>query len=359
MVDALLEEIAIRWQFEGERLETASTHPTLIRNQSELIRTLYFGGGTPSLLDPEQIALILEKIRALMPVDKEAEITLEANPDDISKEKLFAWKSAGINRLSIGVQSFREEDLRWMNRAHNARQALDAIDLAQSAGFEDLTIDLIYGVPGLTDEEWIKNLDTAISMGIPHISSYALTVEEKTALAYNISRQRIPEINPEQQASQFIILSDTLRNAGYEHYEISNFALPGWRSIHNSSYWHGETYWGIGPSAHSYDGVSRSWNVANNALYMESVRQGRLPVETEWLNDTQRFNELVMTRLRLMEGLPLELVRKNFPLPTYDRLMKESIKHLEQGKLLLENDHLLLSKEGRLFADGIAADLFH
>ncbi|MBC7873138.1 MAG: coproporphyrinogen III oxidase family protein, partial [Ferruginibacter sp.] len=278
------------------------------------------------------------------------------NPADITAEKLLEWKEAGINRLSIGIQSFFEEDLRWMNRAHNAKQAIDNLHLAKEQ-FDNITIDLIYGTPQLTNDKWEKNVDTAIALNIPHLSCYALTVEPKTPLAKMIKQQQAEDINPDKQSEQFLLLMGWLEEAGYEHYEVSNFSKlacpagrPGWRSRHNSSYWQGKKYIGIGPSAHSFNGTSRQWNIAHNSNYIDSINRGMVPFEKEELTKTQQLNEYIMTSLRTMEGLQLDR--------TGMELLEKSKKYRESGLMKLENNALVLTREGKLLADGIAADLF-
>jgi oxygen-independent coproporphyrinogen-3 oxidase len=320
---------------------------------SERIETIYFGGGTPSLLNIEELILIIEKIKTVFVVMAEAEITLEANPDDITEEKLIGWKEAGINRLSIGIQSFFDEDLKWMNRAHTAQQAIDNLQLAKKY-FDNITIDLIYGTPALTNEKWKQNVDTAISLNIPHLSCYALTVEAKTPLDKMIRQHQTENINPEKQSEQFLLLMQWMEDAGYEHYEISNFARPGWRSRHNSSYWQGKSYIGLGPSAHSFNGAERQWNISNNNSYIESINKGIIPFEKEILTANQKLNEYIMTSLRTMEGLKLE----NLDEATADKLKAASRKFIASGLMKSESNSLTLTKEGKLLADGIAAALF-
>lgn len=321
--------------------------------EEEIIETIYFGGGTPSLCSKEEIQNIITRITGFFTVSPGAEITLEANPDDITDEKLADWKQVGITRLSIGIQSFFEDDLRWMNRAHNARQAFDNLQLA-AAYFDNITIDLIYGTPQLTNEKWKKNVDTAISLNIPHLSCYALTVEPKTPLDKLIRQERSANVNPDQQSEQFLLLMQWLEEAGYEHYEISNFAKPGWRSRHNSSYWQGKKYLGLGPSAHSFNEISRQWNIANNSIYIERISNNELPSEKEILTPVQQLNEYIMTSLRTIEGLHLNRIEGKH-LAT---LLAAAKKYTDNGLLKHENDTLSLTKEGRLLADGIAADLF-
>ena len=268
------------------------------------------------------------------------------------------WKETGINRLSIGIQSFFEEDLQWMNRAHNAQQAADCIILAQKAGFNNLTIDLIYGTPTLSDDAWEKNVKTAINLQIPHLSCYALTIEPKTALEKLIKQKVLADVDTEKQARHFELLMDWMKEAGYEHYEISNFAKRGFRSKHNSSYWHGKSYLGLGPSAHSFNGTSRQWNVANNALYIQSLAKGAVPFEAETLTTEQQLNEYIMTSLRTIEGISLQNVKENFGADKYEYLIKTSQPHLNYNHLTIENNYLRTTTEGKLLADGIAADLF-
>jgi oxygen-independent coproporphyrinogen-3 oxidase len=341
-LEALLKEVVLQKDYLG----TSS------------VETIYFGGGTPSLLESGELQDILGAIQTNFDVMPAAEITLEANPDDISRDKLFDWKKAGINRLSIGVQSFFEADLRWMNRAHSAQQAKDSIKQSQDAGITNLTIDLIYGTPTLTDENWEKNMDEAVNAGVPHLSCYALTVEQGTALEVMIKKNKVAAADPELQARQFTQLMNRMQQEGYEHYEISNFARPGMRSRHNSSYWSGKQYLGLGPSAHSFNGSSRQWNVAGNALYAHALKRNEIPFEKEELTHQQRINEYIMTSLRTIEGLDLSFVTKNFGEAIVSQLQRSSGKYIDSGKLLKRKDHLQLTNEGKLFADGIAADLF-
>ena len=326
--------------------------------EQEAISTVYFGGGTPSLLQKDDLQQIFNQLYRSFRIAPDAEITLEANPDDINPESLAMWKAAGINRLSIGIQSFFEEDLQWMNRAHNAIQAKNCIALAREAGFTNFSIDLIYGTPGLTDEQWKDNVKMALELGIPHLSCYALTVEAGTALQKMITLHKKEAIDTEKQARHFLLLMDWLQQAGYEHYEISNFARPGYKSRHNSSYWSGIAYLGLGPSAHSFNGSSRQWNIANNALYIQLLAKDTVPFEQESLTSTQRLNEYIMTSLRTSEGLDLTAVENTFGTGARQQLQENSRQYITALQLVC-NDHLLqLTREGKLFADGIAADLF-
>ena len=320
---------------------------------NEPVETIYFGGGTPSLLTISDLRLQIDKIRETLSVSNDAEITLEANPDDINEERLTGWKEIGINRLSIGVQSFFEEDLLWMNRAHNAEQAVSSLQLAVKY-FDNITMDLIYGHPLLSNEKWKQNVEKVIALNIPHISCYALTVEPKTPLSKMIKENKKEDIQQEKQAEQFLLLMEWLENAGYEHYEISNFSKPGFRSRHNSSYWQGEKYLGLGPSAHSFNGESRQWNISNNNIYIESLEQNQIPFEKEILTPSQKVNEYIMTSLRTQEGLNLDKVNETMS----NELQTASKKFIDSGKLILKENKLILTKEGKLFADGIAADLF-
>ena len=322
----------------------------------EKIATIYVGGGTPSLLNIEEIRSLLHKIRNKFSVTDDAEITLEANPDDITEKKLLEWKDAGINRLSIGVQSFFSEDLQWMNRAHTASQALSSLQLSLKY-FDNLTIDLIYGTPQLTNEKWKQNVETAISLNIPHLSCYALTVEPKTPLDKMIQQNISEDVNPDKQSEQFMLLMQWLEDAGYEHYEISNFAKPGWRSRHNSSYWQGKNYIGLGPSAHSFNGTERRWNISNNTIYIASLNKGIIPYEKEELTATQKINEYIMTSLRTIEGINLKVINCE-PQDTSNVLLNKSKKFIDTGLMKFEKKSLTLTKEGKLLADGIAADLF-
>ena len=325
---------------------------------AESIGTIYFGGGTPSLLLPDEIQKIIERINNHFHVETGAEITLEANPDDITREKLEGWKQAGVNRLSLGIQSFFEEDLKWMNRAHNANQAKDNLKLAL-AWFPNITIDLIYGTPDLTNEKWKQNVEKVIAMNIPHLSCYALTVEPKTPLDKMIRLHQSPGVDLDKQSEQFLLLMEWLENAGYEHYEISNFAKPEHRSRHNSSYWQGKKYIGFGPSAHSFDGKIRWWNVSNNNLYIQSIHNNILPVEKEVLTATQQMNEFIMISLRTMEGLDLDRLQAIDPnMEVKNQILKQSRKYQERGLADVIGNTIRLTKEGKLMADGIASDLF-
>ncbi len=324
----------------------------------EDIATIFFGGGTPSLITIDDLQFTIDKLHSLFSINDDAEITLEANPDDITEQKLLQWKQAGINRLSIGVQSFFDEDLLWMNRAHNAQQALNNIPLAQQNGFNNISIDLIYGLPQLTDERWIKNIETAIQLNVPHLSCYALTIEPNTALQKMIALHKKENIDAEKQSRQFATLIEYLTEAGCEHYEISNFAKPGFRSKHNSSYWQGKAYLGLGPSAHSYNGESRQWNVSNNTLYIKSINESIIPFESEHLSSTQKLNEYIMTSLRTMEGLSLQKIKNLSNETIASTVLNDATKFIQEDLMERKNGSLILTQKGKFLADGIAADLF-
>ncbi len=325
--------------------------------QGQIINTIYFGGGTPSILEIADLEFLISDLFRNYSVAPDAEITLEANPDDINSQKLKAWKNIGVNRLSIGVQSFFEEELRWMNRAHTSELAVESLQLAVKE-FENITIDLIYGSPMLTDEMWKQNVERAIEFGIPHLSCYALTVEEKTPLHNLIHTNKVSDVDNDKQARQFLLLMQWLKEKGYEHYEVSNFAKPGFRSRHNSSYWKGEKYLGLGPSAHSYNGNERRWNIANNNLYINSINEAQAKRESEILTPTQRLNEYIMISLRTAEGIDLDRLEKEFGTEERRRIERQIQKFIS-SELMTQNHSLVqLTDEGMLRADGMASELF-
>lgn len=324
----------------------------------ETIETIYFGGGTPSILETDEIKKILNLIKENYNVIDFPEITLEANPDDLSPEVLQKLKKAGINRLSIGIQSFHEEDIIFLNRAHSASQSLKCIEDAKKAGFENITIDLIYGIPGQTDEKWLKNLDILRELNIPHFSAYALTVEPKTQLDYLIQKQKLTPVDDEQTARHFNLLTQWAEANNYIHYEISNFCREGMYSRHNTAYWQGTKYIGAGPSAHSFDLTSRQWNVANNTKYIKNLLEGYEFFEREILTDTQKYNEYLMTSLRTLQGCNLLYIEKNFGKEFLEVLHKESAPYIAKNLLLLKDNTIVLTKEAKILADGIIADLF-
>lgn len=322
------------------------------------IDTLYFGGGTPSLLPLPLLETLMKTLHSEFSISSDAEITLEANPDDFKSGLVTQWRNLGVNRLSIGVQSFREADLIWMNRAHRAHQSVEAIEWAHQEGIANLTIDLIYGTPGLTDQAWFENVQQALHLQIPHLSCYALTVEPKTALQHAVETQQITAPDPEDQSRQFTLLMDWLEAAGFDHYEISNFGKKGFYSQHNRSYWNGSPYLGLGPSAHSFDGKNRSWNIANNALYIQGI-QHQTPIrEEEILTPNQQWNEYVMTALRTQEGIDWAYLSSRFPVDWIQTLEAQLKVYLKEEKGVFKEGRWVLTKTGKLFADGIAADLF-
>ncbi len=322
--------------------------------QHPQIGTIYFGGGTPSLIPIERIAAYIDQARKLFNVSPDAEITLEANPDDITPEKLQAWKSAGINRISLGTQSFREDRLQFMGRAHTADQALQSIAAIAKADFRSWTIDLIYGLPSMTIQEWDEQLSIALDHGMPHLSAYCLTVEPRTALAHQVKTSIVKMPGDDAQSAQFDHLIQRMAQAGLEHYEISNFALPGHRSRHNTSYWEGVHYLGIGPGAHSFNGHTRRWNIANNQGYAKAIEGGLSFHESEILSPAQRTNETLMTGLRTLAGVRLDGLELD-PILANAKAFRQ---HMERGHLRLEQGRLILTSAGRHFADRIAQDLF-
>jgi len=324
---------------------------------SETIETIYFGGGTPSLLSADEINLLTGTITGLHTVSANAEITLEANPDDMDKAKLQSLLQTDINRLSIGIQSFFDDDLQWMNRVHRANEAEASIKRAQDTGFENITADLIYGYPLLSSEKWKYNLDKIFELGIPHISSYSMTVEPQTALATFIKKKKQAAMDDQQSAEQFILLMDAMQTHDFEHYEISNFCKPGHYSRHNSNYWKGVKYLGIGPSAHSYNGETRQWNVANNAKYIQALETGNIPAETELLTETDRLNEYIMTSLRTIWGLDLNKLN-SIAAGSANQLSIAARSFFDNGWIEQKDDIIYLTQPGKLYADHIASDLF-
>ncbi|QEC72761.1 radical SAM family heme chaperone HemW [Arachidicoccus ginsenosidivorans] len=349
MVDSLLKETVLqKHYFDPEQSGNAPS-----------IATIYFGGGTPSILPAAWISELIECIKNNYPVDKNAEITLEANPDDINQQILADWQAAGVNRLSIGVQSFIDEDLQWMNRAHQAKEAYQAIKWAVEAGMLNYSLDLIYGTPYLTDALWQENLQIAAELGAPHLSAYALTVEPKTALFKLIEKGKIPPVDNGKQSQHFELLMDWAAQNGFEHYEISNLAKPGYRSRHNSSYWQGQPYLGLGPAAHSYDGLrTRKWNIDNNPLYLQGINKTGVVSTEEHLTIDNQINETIMIQLRMMEGLDLVSFEKKFGGQAVEVLAQQAKKAIEQGHLVHYNNHLVLTRAGKHFADHIAVMLF-
>ena len=353
-----------------EAMISALQKELLLRKEEfsdEVVETVYFGGGTPSVLSAEEIASILKLVYENYKVVDNPEITIEVNPDDVFasannvedlEKSIFSdYKKVGINRLSIGVQSFFEEDLKLMNRAHNAKEAEACIREATKY-FKNISIDLIYGVPEMSNERWQANIDKALSFGIPHISSYALTVEPKTALDSFIKKGLVKPVNDEVSQEHFNILLDKMEKAGFESYEISNFGKPGYFSKNNTAYWQQKKYLGIGPSAHSFDGEMRGWNINNNPKYISSIENNKLPIELEKLSITDRYNEYVMTGLRTIWGVSLSRITLDFGEEYTDYALKQADKYLKNHLLQIHDDILLATKKGRFLADGIASDLF-
>jgi oxygen-independent coproporphyrinogen-3 oxidase len=340
MIFAICQEITIRHSY--------------LKNQ--LINTIYFGGGTPSILTKEELEEIMNAIKLNFVIANDAEITFEANPDDIIEKKLGEWKSIGINRLSIGLQSFKAFDLKWMNRAHTADESEQCVKLAKKHGFNNLTVDLMYGLPNLTNEEWEEHLLKVVQLGVPHISAYCLTVEEQTVLHHKINKGEIKATSEDVQSDQFMLMLKVLKEQGYQQYEISNFSKVGHESIHNSNYWKGESYLGIGPSAHSFNGKSRSWNISNNSKYIEKIERGEDSFEEEILSQENRFNELVMTGLRTVYGVSLAKLTDIQPLS--EAFLAKSNQFIAEGLLELNNGILTTTENGRLQADYLASELF-
>ncbi|WP_426486629.1 radical SAM family heme chaperone HemW [Flavobacterium sp. 2] len=326
--------------------------------ENETVETIYFGGGTPSVLSNDEINFLISEVYKNYKVAENPEITLEANPDDLSAERIFELSKSPINRLSIGIQSFYEDDLKMMNRAHNSAEAKKCLE-ETTKYFDNISLDLIYGIPGMSDEMWRQNIQTALDFGIPHISSYALTVEPKTALSKLIQTGKIAEPQDEVASNHFMILVEMLQKNGFIHYELSNFGKENYFSKNNSAYWLGKKYIGIGPSAHSYDGEKRGWNIANNSLYIKSIQNDELPIETETLTISDRYNEYIMTGLRTIWGVSLERIEKEFGLEYLDYLKKQSQKFLSDDLLSIENNILKPTPKGKFLTDGIASDLFY
>ncbi|MFK7773453.1 MAG: radical SAM family heme chaperone HemW [Saprospiraceae bacterium] len=348
MIDAILKEIELQKNYLADKS----------------VETIYFGGGTPSLLDERELNFFFEKINQIFEVKKDAEITLEANPDDLTLEKLRLLKSTPINRLSIGVQSFSAIDLKSMNRAHNVMEAESCIQNAQSLGFDNLTVDLIYGSPTTSNEQWETNVQKLFDYKIPHLSCYCLTVEPGTALDHFVKKGKAQPVDDEKSAHQFEVLMQMMEANGYDHYEISNFAKPQKYARHNSNYWSGKSYLGVGPSAHSFDGKSRQWNIANNALYLKAVEldgtdlsSSNSRFEKEILSQEQQYNEYVMTALRTMWGCDLEKIKtwgSNFE----QYFLKESEVFIANETMRRSGDRFNLTTKGKLLADNIAMELF-
>lgn len=325
--------------------------------KQQQVRSIYFGGGTPSLLNPHEIAEFIEAVDQLFPMALKPEITLEMNPDDYTPGYFNLLKAAGVNRLSIGVQSFYERELKMMNRAHSVSQCHEVLEAA-ALHFDNFSLDLIYGMPGSSLPDWTENLARALSYAPPHVSSYALTVEPKTLLAHKVDKNEIILLEEEKVAEHFDLMVEVMEKAGYDHYELSNFGKPHYHSINNSSYWKGDPYLGIGPSAHSFDGVQRSWNVSNNPKYIKSLQSESLPITRETLSQIDHYNEYIMTRLRTQEGVSLAEINVKFG-SRFATLLEQMSQEAVQNRLLFwDGDHLRVSRQGKFLVDGLASDLF-
>ncbi|MEL0455580.1 radical SAM family heme chaperone HemW [Flavobacteriaceae bacterium SZ-1-7] len=325
--------------------------------QNKTVETIYFGGGTPSLLTAGELQLLINEVYNNYNVVTNPEITLEANPDDLTPKRLSDLSNTPINRLSIGIQSFFQRDLKLMNRAHNADEAKTCLSLATKY-FDNISVDLIYGIPGLSNEEWIENIEIGLSYNVPHISCYALTVEPKTALESFIKKGVVENVDDDLAQEQFHLLVEKLEAEGFTNYELSNFGKPNFFSKNNSAYWQGKPYLGIGPSAHSFDGAKRSWNVRNNSKYIKSIHQDILPMETEVLSVTDKYNEYIMTGLRTIWGVSLKKVETEFGKNYKDYLLRQSEIYINQHLLYIEDDKILTTKKGKFLSDGIASNLF-
>jgi len=339
-VSALVKEAGLRREYLG----------------NEIISTFYLGGGTPSVLPAEEIEAILD-IRKLFKVDENCEITIELNPDDVNKDYLQRLRDSGINRVSLGIQSWRDSDLKLMNRRHNAGQAADALEQTLKSGFENVTIDLIYGIPGMTTADWSSNLDISFSYDIKHLSAYHLTIEPGTVFGKMKEKGMLSELDEDESGAQFHLLIDKALSAGFIHYEISNFGKPGYFSIHNSNYWKQVSYLGLGPSAHSFNGYSRQWNVRDVKKYVKAVESGSLLFEREELDKKTRFNEYIMTSLRTMWGIDLDYVEKAFDKEGYDYVVNLSGKMVDYGLMKQENKTLVLTNQGKMISDNIISEL--
>ena len=325
--------------------------------QDAIVETIYFGGGTPSILQIADLRFLIDQVYRNFKVVENPEITVEANPDDLTDNQIIELSKNKVNRLSIGIQSFFEDDLKMMNRAHNVEEAKKCLEIATHY-FDNISIDLIYGVPEMSNEKWLQNIETALSFNVPHISSYALTVEPKTALHTFIQKGIILQPDDEVAQEHFHILVDKLSESGFIHYELSNFGKENYFSKNNSSYWLGKKYIGIGPSAHSYDGKNRGWNISNNSVYIKSIQENKLPIEIETLTKTDRYNEYIMTGLRTIWGVSLERIEQEFGKTYLDYLNQQAAKFIEDHLLFVDDNILRTTKKGKFLTDGIASDLF-
>lgn len=325
--------------------------------KDEVVETIYFGGGTPSLLKINELQSLIDEVHRNYSITERPEITLEANPDDLSAQKIKELSASPVNRLSIGIQSFFEDDLKLMNRPHNADEAKKCLDEA-TGYFDNISIDLIYGIPGMSNDKWMQNIKTALDSGVSHISSYALTVEPKTALEKFIKKGIIENVNDELAEQHFFTLVKILEENNFIHYELSNFGKEGYFSKNNTAYWLGKKYMGVGPSAHSYDGVRRSWNISNNTRYLQSLGKDILPSENEILKNTDKYNEYIMTGLRTIWGVSLNKVETEFGESFKEHLIEQAQRYILDNLLCLEENILKTTKKGKFLTDGISSDLF-
>lgn len=346
-------------KYKSQIISAICTEIVMRKNEiaNEMIETIYFGGGTPSLLEISEIEKIIQTVYQNFTVSQNPEITLEANPDDLTTEKIIALKQTPINRLSIGMQSIYEADLKMMNRAHNANESKHCLEVA-SQYFDNISVDLIYGIPNMTLEQWETTINYIVDLNIPHISCYALTVEPKTALEKLIKQGKIPQTDDAQAHDHFLFLIDKLNESGYEHYEMSNFSKPGYHSKNNSAYWLSKKYLGIGPSAHSYDGENRSWNISNNIIYLKKIENNELAYELEHLTQNDRYNEYVMTGLRTIWGVDINQVKTTFGESFSNYLLQQAQPYILNKQLVLDHTILRTTREGKFFSDGISANLF-
>ena len=342
MVDAICQELKLQFHFLDR----------------EPINTVYFGGGTPSLLTENQLKRLMRVIKFEHDLSSNPEITLEANPDDLSAEKLDMFYQHGINRLSIGVQTFHDPHLKWMNRVHRSEQALDTFYAARQAGFENISLDLMYALPHDSHELWLEDLKKIIRLHPEHISSYCLTIEPKTAFGRWVEQEKMPDVDEDYAAEQFEILLQVMEKHGYGQYEISNFAQPGYESQHNSNYWKQEKFLGVGPGAHSFNGIHKHANVRNNAKYLRQIKEGEIPFEVMPMSAEDRLNEYILTSLRTKWGCDLELVRSKYEVDLLEMHEVYLADLLNRGMIDIEEDFIILTNNGKLLADKIAADLF-
>jgi oxygen-independent coproporphyrinogen-3 oxidase len=340
-IDALIKELALRREYIG----------------NETVSTIYLGGGTPSVLSVKEIRAILENIKKLYSVEENCEITIEMNPDDVGKDYLLSLKDTNVNRVSLGIQSWRDADLKLLNRRHNAAQAVNALEETIKAGFQNVTIDLIYGIPGLTSQEWSSNLDFSFAFDIKHLSAYHLTIEPGTIFGKMKGKGLLTEIDEEESNAQFHLLIEKAESAGFVHYEISNFGKPGYFSVHNSNYWKQVNYIGLGPSAHSFNGYSRQWNVRDVRKYIKAVNSGSPFFEREELDKKTRFNEYIMTSLRTMWGIDLEYVERTFDKEGYDYIVNLAGKLIDYGLMRPDKKTLVLTNQGKMISDNVISEL--